>query len=276
MRPFSWGEPPVVAVTGPDRGGDVAWQMARVAVLRAGGAPVRVCAKSPLDRPFDALVLGGGADIDPELYGGHGAKTGDVVREARAEVETGRAPRSSVVLAPAIFLARKVFEAHTRGPDLARDALERRMAEEALAADVPLLGLCRGAQLLNVVLGGTLHADITDLYVETPQIRTVLPKKTVTITAGSRLAEVLGAGPCAVNALHHQAVHRLGRGLSIVAREANGIVQAVEDPARRFCIGVQWHPEYLPQVPRQQALFRALVEAARERGATRSRAKDAA
>jgi len=118
--------------------------------------------------------------------------------------------------------------------------------------------------MINVALGGTLHTDIYEVYVQAPKMRTVLPKKTVSIIHGSRLDRILRCNPCRVNALHHQSIDRLGRGLKVVAQDQNGIVQAVESDTAPFLIGVQWHPELLVWKRPQQRLFRALSAAAKE------------
>ncbi|MBI2393498.1 MAG: gamma-glutamyl-gamma-aminobutyrate hydrolase family protein [Deltaproteobacteria bacterium] len=252
---------PLVGVTGPDRGGAVAWELTRLALRRVGADAVRITAGNPHHASrIDALVVGGGADIDPSLYGEAPESMSKVVEGSRKAVRAHRTPALSLVLAPGIFLMRKIFEKHTAaGVDSARDALERRLIDDALAKDKPVLGICRGAQILNVCLGGTLHLDVADFYVEKPQLRTMLPRKLVKITEGTRLARVLGAAPCLVNALHHQAVDGLGRDVVVAAREGNGLVQAIEVQSARYAIGVQWHPEYIPQHRRQQALFESLV-----------------
>jgi putative glutamine amidotransferase len=253
-----------VGVTGPDRGGAVAWELTRVALRRAGAHAVRITPSDP--RPLndvDALVIGGGADIDPTLYGVEPETVGRVIKASSKTVQQHRTPALSLLVAPGIFVMRKIFERHTAvGHDIARDDLERGLIDGALSSGKPLLGICRGAQLLNVCLGGTLHLDVAEFYVEAPQLRTVLPRKVVQIEPRSCLARVIGAAPCAVNALHHQAIDTLGRDIAIVARETNGIVQAIEVTGARFAIGVQWHPEYIPQHRRQQALFEALIDAA--------------
>ncbi len=251
---------PLVGVTGPDRGGAVAWQLTRAALRRAGARTVHITPDRPcgIER-LDGLVVGGGADIDPALYGEIAETTLEVVQAANVTVKQHRTPKLSLLLAPGIFLMRKIFEAHTRGPDPKRDVLERKLLDGALARRIPVLGICRGAQLLNVCLGGTLHQDVSEFYVEKPQLRTVLPRKIVKITDGSCLAKVIGPGTCSVNALHHQAIRDLGDEVRVAAREDNGIVQAIEVRGHRFAIGVQWHPEYIPQHRRQQALFDALV-----------------
>jgi putative glutamine amidotransferase len=257
---------PRVVVTGPDRGGGGAWWLTRLAIERAGGRAARVTpSRARSVGEFDALVLGGGADIHPELYGAQPEPVADVVAASRVAVARKRARPATIVLAPAVYLFRRAFAAHDSGPDRARDALESSLLREALRRDAPVLGICRGAQMINVALGGDLHPDLAEFYVEAPQLRTVLPKKTVRIEPGSHLARAVGGTDCAVNALHHQAVRKLGDGLTVVAREANGVVQAIEHGTHTFVVGVQWHPEYLPQHPRQRRLFEALVAAARQR-----------
>ncbi|MGZ3421338.1 MAG: gamma-glutamyl-gamma-aminobutyrate hydrolase family protein [Polyangiales bacterium] len=251
---------PLIGVTGPDRGGTVSWELTRLALARAGARALRITpdAPAPIDR-VDGLVVGGGADIDPTLYGAAVEKVADVIDATRKTVKRRRTVPLSLLFAPGIFVMRKVFQAHTRGPDGKRDVLEKRLIEGALTRRKPLLGICRGAQLLNVCCGGTLYQDVASFYVESPQLRTVLPRKLVHIARASRLAHAIGDAPCVVNALHHQAVRELGDGLAVVAREENGIVQAIELPSERFALGVQWHPEYIPQHRRQRALFEALV-----------------
>jgi putative glutamine amidotransferase len=221
---------PRVGITGPDRGGTAAWLMTSAAIRRAGGIPARLSPKRGEGRaPLDALVLGGGADIDPALY------------------ETDQGNLGTDALPIRI--------------DTARDAFELAVLARALTRRIPVLGICRGAQLINVHLGGALYMDVAELYVETAHVRSVFPKKRVEIDPSSRLRAVLGTDACYVNALHHQAIRQLGEGLRIVAKDHAGVVQAIELEGAAFCIGVQWHPEFLPQHKRQRALFTALVEA---------------
>lgn len=254
---------PRVGVTGPDRGGAVAWELTRLALRRAGAVAIRITPERPCSiDEVDGLVIGGGADIDPEIYGEEPETIAQVIEGTSKSVRRNRTPALSLLLAPGIFVMRKIFERHTAvGHDGDRDALEMMLIDEALAREKPILGICRGAQLLNVCLGGSLHQDVGNFYVEKPQLRSVLPRKVVQIAPHSRLARVIGRAPCAVNALHHQAIDcaALGRHVQVVAREGNGVVQAIEVEGARFAIGVQWHPEYIPQHRRQQALFEALV-----------------
>ncbi len=167
------------------------------------------------------------------------------------------------MLFPLLLVVRRLLTTRQGGLDPQRDTLEKDLIASALQRQLPMLGICRGMQLINVVAGGNLHQALDGFYEEHPQIRSVLPRKPITARAGSRLSEILGDSPCRVNALHRQAIDRLGEGLRIAACEASGVVQAFEGRGRAWLIGVQWHPEYLPQRPDQQALFGSLVEAAR-------------
>jgi putative glutamine amidotransferase len=170
---------------------------------------------------LDGLVIGGGDDIAPTLYG--------------AQIE------------PAVKI------------DPERDALELAALDWAERVGRPVLGICRGAQMINVHRCGSLHTDIYRVYVEAPRLRTVLPRKTVSIVDGTRLRAVLGTPSCRVNALHHQSVDRAGQGVGVAARDGHGIVQAVEVAGKGFWLGVQWHPEFLVLDRGQQRLFRALA-----------------
>jgi putative glutamine amidotransferase len=187
----------------------------------------------------DALVLPGGPDVGPHRYG----------EEPRPDCHV------EVV------------------PDL--DEVEAHLAARALAADLPLLAICRGCQLLNVVCGGSLWQDITVQRVGnpahdgerwgTPRTALVHP---VAVEPGSLLASVLGRTQVSVNSIHHQALHRLGGGLRATGWSPDGMVEAVEMPGRRFVVGLQCHPEeFSATEPWAERLFTALVRAARERRA---------
>lgn len=255
---------PIIGVTGPDRGGLSAWIMTRIAIHRAGGCARRITPARPCSiEELDGLVIGGGADIDPSLYGE------TLIPQFQRERRRARRHRHllNFLLLLSLWLMRAAFstKAHVNG-DPARDALERRLIDEAYERGLPILGICRGMQLLNVARGGSLHQEIADFYVETPHLRTVLPKKKVEVEPQSILHRLFGKTMMRVNSLHHQSVRKLGSDMHIAAREPNGIIQAIEDRSRPFVIGVQWHPEFLPQERTQQALFRELV---RNAGPTR-------
>ena len=226
---------PRIGVTTSRRGGRFMWQANRLALLRAGAAAVRLRPGGPLPvEELHGLVIGGGDDITATLYGG--------------------------AVDPAIRI------------DRARDRLELDLLGEAARRFWPVLGICRGAQMLNVFLGGSLHGDIHAAYAGAPRLRTVLPRKMVHVEPDSLLASILGCCDCRVNALHHQSIDRLGQGLRVVARDGHGIIQAVERDGPPFTLGVQWHPEFLPADRGQQRLFRALAAAARDGAAARAAA----
>jgi len=251
---------PRIGITGPDRGGAAAWLFSALAVWRAGGRPLRIrpSHSRSIDR-LDGLIIGGGADISPALYGEHRHLP---MRELSDPGAFGWRRALGFVLFPLLWLMRWLLTKERGGLDPARDELEQTLIGQALERQLPMLGICRGMQLINVALGGTLHQSLEGFYDEYPAIRSVLPRKRVVLEAGSRLQRILGAGEALVNALHRQAIDRLGEGLSAVARESNNVLQGYEASGDRWLIGVQWHPEYLPQRTDQRALFEALVEAA--------------
>lgn len=219
---------PLIAVTGPTRRGWTAWLFSRYALRLAGARPIRVTPDRPEPQfPLDGLVIGGGDDIDPERY--------------------GQVPRLAVRI------------------NRERDELEWRMLERAAREALPVLGICRGAQLLNVFHGGDLHQDLYDVFENLVLHRTVLPRKRILIEPDTRLAGIMGRPEVRINSLHHQAVDRLAVGFRVAARDSDGIVQAIEATDGRFMLGVQWHPEYLPQSRAHQRIFAALAGAARER-----------
>jgi putative glutamine amidotransferase len=204
------------------------------AVRRAGGLPILLphepdAACDYLDRIDALIVTGGGFDVDPALFG---------AADRHPSVKTK--PR--------------------------RTAFELAAAEGALSRDMPLLGICGGQQLLNVALGGTLIQHIPDevpnaLPHRQPNPRDE-PAHEIEIAAGTLLRRITGASRLAVNSAHHQAVKSVGPGVVVAALAADGVIEGIEDPRRRFCLGVQWHPEFeIAEADRR--IFRALVEAAR-------------
>jgi putative glutamine amidotransferase len=187
--------------------------------------PERISVRhAPSGRPLDALIIGGGNDIGPEHYGG------DLDAKVKADPE--------------------------------RDRLEIEWIHRALASNLPLLGICRGAQLINVVLDGSLHQDIRPLRKRTYNRPGLLPTKQVRLESGSLLARICRKEVLRVNSLHHQAIKDPGKDLEVVGRDLDDITQAVECTAGRRIIGVQWHPEYLFYLPSQLALFRWLSQRA--------------
>ena len=196
-------------------------------VTRAGGAPLLVPPGASVDETLDAvdgLIFSGGSDLDPSLYGEEPhAETSGVVRE--------------------------------------RDDFELMLMQAALERDVPVLAICRGSQVLNVALGGGLEQHVPDrvqshIHKETTG---VFSEHAVEVRDGTRLASILGDGSD-VKSHHHQGYGELGTGLVSSAHAPDGTVEALEDPTRRFALGVLWHPEEGEDL----ALFEALVSAAAE------------
>lgn len=203
-------------------------------VEEAGGSP-RVLDLTARDLgDAAALLLTGGGDIDPVRYG-------EAPHPADYEVQP------------------------------ARDRLELTLCRTALDRDVPLLGICRGLQVLNVGTHGSLIQDIPTQVSRPLTHRITDPRDAlaheIRLTGDSRLTallrpDTLDGETCLVNSRHHQAIGRLGAGLVVTALAADGIIEAVEHPSARFCVAVQWHPENFRRTGAFAGLFRGLVEAA--------------
>lgn len=197
----------------------------------------------------DGLLLAGGLDLHPSLY--------------------------DQALDPRVVDTVEI--------DGERDRLEMVVVGAALAQGLPVLGICRGHQALNVALGGTLVQDLSLRGIEVPvhfqRRRDPEPPEwepihRVRIAPGSRLAAILGTEEVSVNSFHHQVVDRPAPGLRVVGIAEDGLIEALEAPDDPFLLSVQWHPERMARTdPRQAALFAAFVEAAR---AARSRTTDPA
>jgi putative glutamine amidotransferase len=162
-------------------------------------------------------------------------------------------------------------------PDTESDQIEFALAEWALATGVPLFAICRGIQVLNVVLGGTLHQYLPEHAPkrdpEQPRIRDELAHA-LRVGPSSRLRQIVGADEIEVNSLHHQGIDRLASGLVASAWAPDGLIEAVEMPSRRFVIGVQYHPEELAaHDPAAGALFQAFAQAAQELNSGQASAK---
>lgn len=225
---------PIIGVTGPDRRGWALRRFTHFAVRRSGGRPVAV---TPTLRPpdlarLDGLVVAGGADVDPALYG------------------------------QANVAARHV--------DPPRDRLEADLIRWAVGHGKPLLGICRGMQLLTVALGGTLHQEAREVYPGFKPTaglhRKVTLRRPVHVIKRGWVSSLLGTGRKVhlVNSLHHQAVAELAPDLEAVAVDEHGMIQAVELVDKGvFVIGVQWHPELMPHSAVQMSFFRTLVAACR-------------
>ncbi len=211
-------------------------------ILEAGGAPILlapVADDAVIERLLAALdglvVTGSGIDIPAEMYG-----------HARHE-KIGR-------LLPA------------------KSEFEVRLIRRATALDLPFLGICNGMQAMNVAYGGTLFQDLpSELGVEHAVENATRPCHPVSIAAGTRLHAVLGRTRCEVNSSHHQAVRDVPAALVVSARAGDGVIEGVEDPTREFAVGVQWHPELIPEHAGTRSLFEALIRAASDRASRAER-----
>jgi putative glutamine amidotransferase len=146
------------------------------------------------------------------------------------------------------------------GASAERDRWEIALIKAALADDIPVLGICRGMQLLNVAFGGSLHGDIAGRSPQHPPVpadrdQALSFRHRVTFEPGSLASRAYDTTAKEVNSLHHQAVDRLGSGLTVSGRAADGTIEAIELPEARWCLGVQWHPELLPADPQEVRLF---------------------
>ncbi|HWQ37611.1 MAG TPA: gamma-glutamyl-gamma-aminobutyrate hydrolase family protein [Burkholderiales bacterium] len=205
-------------------------------VRRAGAVPVLLAPGEPhwqaVLGEVDAFILTGGGDVDPDRYGGRRHET-------------------------------------NYGVDSERDALELAVARSIIDTGLPTLGICRGAQILNIVQGGTLIEHIPEEVGERVLHRAP-PREPVphpiAIKPGSRLMRIFQRTQCEVTSWHHQAPRKVADGFEVVATAPDGIVEAIEMPDHPWLVAVQWHPELSAAAdPLQQRLFDALVEAARQR-----------
>jgi putative glutamine amidotransferase len=207
------------------------------AVLRAGGVPLLIPTGVPdealddIRARLDGLIVTGGPDIETSIF--HGEDH------------------------PAVY-----------GVDPRRDSLELNLVRNAAEHGTPLLGICRGIQVINVALGGDLYTHIADqlpgaLRHDTdPSCPYDYPAHPVRIEPGSRLESIVGGQSAQVNSWHHQGLRKPAPGARPVAWAPDGLIEAIEVQDMPFGLGVQWHPEWMPAVDGMQAIFRALIAAA--------------
>lgn len=204
-------------------------------IVSAGGLPVLI----PLDLPpddmqvltarLDGILFTGGDDIDPRRYGSQ--------------------PHPKV-----------------SGVDARRDQVEDHLVHYAIQTNMPFLGICRGAQVINVALGGSLYEDLPDQFPHALQHDNHdLPRNnlahSVNVERESRLEQILGGGETRVNSLHHQGLRRLGESLQSSAFSPDGLVEAVELPGHPYGLAVQWHPEELQEHEAMRRLFLSFIQA---------------
>ena len=246
---------PVIAVTCTqfEYAGEPACRLARNytdSVIEAGGLPVIV----PLTRETDVLdaivaqadglLLTGGNDLAATLY-----------RDALDRLGEADDAAEKLIVDPTPL----------------RDEVELHLLAQAEARLMPVLGICRGMQIMNAAHGGTLFCDIPAQHAPEPGTLAITHNEymdgriahEVDVAPGSLLERALGPGRVGVNSLHHQTVRTLAERFSCVARATDGVVEALEDPTYPFMLGVQWHPEYFCSKPPMRGIFDAIVDAAR-------------
>ncbi len=206
-------------------------------IVKAGACPVIIppglseAALDSLTSHLDGILFTGGGDVHPKFYGND-------LHPLVSEIDTER------------------------------DHLEIRLASQAVQSGLPCLGICRGIQVINVALGGTLYEDLLDQrpnsiqHQFSPGHRRDFLAHPVQVQGGSRLADILTAETVQVNSFHHQGINRLAPGLQATAYAPDGLVEAFELPEHPFCLAVQWHPECLGSHPCMQALFQSFTHAA--------------
>lgn len=218
---------PKILITGSENGGRLSKWCLTLLIRILGGSPKLIHPRSfSLSERFDGLVVSGGKDIHPHRYG-HSVQIKTLYDEER-------------------------------------DEFEWQVIERAVKEGKPILGICRGMQLLNVFFGGTLYQEVGDVFDDflpnRSTIGKVFARHTVFIGKRSRLFDIYRAPSKRVNSLHHQAVNQLGSGLKVTAYLKNGMTQAVERKGVSWIVGVQWHPELMVLNASQRALFSAFIE----------------
>ncbi len=203
-------------------------------VAEYGGIPIPLphevaLAETYADMLSGLIITGGNFDVPPEMYGDASMHAATTVKRRRTQFEWA-------------------------------------VTERALKRDIPVLGICGGQQLLNVILGGTLIQHIPDsidnaLAHEQPNPRHEVGHS-VQLVEGSQLQRIIGTNEIMVNSAHHQAVRAVPKGVIVNATAPDGVIEGIESTTHRFCIGVQWHPEFLI-TPADRAIYAAFMEAAR-------------
>ena len=222
---------PIIGITKPDNEDLLAFSAIWLAVKLAGGSPlVLTASKSNYKNvKINGLLLGGGKDVFPGLY--------------------NQPPKKEYMY------------------DQARDEMEVFWAQRARDEGIPALGICRGAQLMNVVCGGNLHMNVADAYENAVYpdgvIRHAFYRKTIHVEPDSLLHKITKREQMKVNSIHKQAVAELGEDLRINARESNGVIQCISHKTHPFFLGVQFHPEFLIYKDIFRDIFTALITASK-------------
>ncbi|MAP94160.1 MAG: hypothetical protein CMK07_04320 [Ponticaulis sp.] len=226
---------PIIGITKPDKGDYLSYAAMKFAVWLAGGDPIKITSRAPRDpHSIDGLLFGGGSDVYPERYQG--------------KVKAGYQY------------------------DRVRDDMEASWAKAALEHNIPVLGVCRGMQMLNVLQGGTLSPDLSaydDITYPTSFLHRMFFRKTISIEPNSWLSRTTGRKLLSVNSIHTQAVSQLGSGFKPAAREINGLIQSIEHETAPFMVGIQFHPEFLLYKGFARRIFRNFVMSAADCARTR-------
>ncbi len=225
---------PIIGITGNfSYGEDLFWLKRHyiASVNRAGGVGIILPPTEDIDilnhyiNMCNGFLFSGGGDIDPNYWG-------EMPDRSLGEINP------------------------------LRDSFEYKLAQKVLGSSRPILGICRGCQLLNVAMGGTLIQDISSRISHTQRAPRDYTFHAIVIDEGSILRKIINASSIRVNSFHHQAIKKLGEGLKVSALAPDGIIEAVESTKHSFVLGVQWHPESLTD-KNSYLLFRALVENSR-------------
>ncbi|GAB6090895.1 gamma-glutamyl-gamma-aminobutyrate hydrolase family protein [Spirochaeta dissipatitropha] len=223
---MSFHDRPVIGITQPSKRFNPAYAAIWAAVFIAGGRPILLTHRHPEPFPeIQGLILGGGRDIFPP------------------------------------FFKQKIKSDYRY--DLNRDSMEITYFGYAENHNLPILGICRGAQLINVIRNGTLHMTVRGLFSKADYpanpLRQLVYRKRLYTRSNSRFREIVRSEKMRVNSLHSQAIESIGTDLQAAAHDTNGVIQAIEDNRYPFLIGVQYHPELLLYRKESRRLFRALV-----------------
>ena len=232
---------PIIGITMTTNNGQYCINEAYVkSIIQAGGVPVNIPfgVESDVERlleGIDGLLLTGGVDVHPHFF------------DEEPHIKIGHIM-------------------------LERDEVELVLTEAALKKTMPIFGICRGIQLLNVALGGTLYQDINSQYEQTPILHQQNARRReashyIEIIKGSLLHEIVGKEKIAVNSFHHQALKKVPELFKITAKSSDGIIEAIEMKDYPYCVGVQWHPEEMAIVDDEHAknLFKSFIDACKSK-----------
>ena len=222
-------EKPLIGITQPNKKDMFAYAAIWIAARLSGAKPVKITSKHDYrNMALDGLILGGGKDIYPELY------------------------------------KQSPLEDYTYTPK--RDEMEMFWAHKAISENIPALGICRGAQLMNVACGGSLHASVAEAYEDANYPDGILHhtfyRKDIMIRKGTLLHRITKKTSLSVNSIHKQAIDRLGKDLVVNAQENNGVIQAISHTKHPYFLGIQFHPEFLIYQGIFRDIFTSFVNAA--------------